>query len=39
MRTAILISALLGLAAAVPRPEPDTDTDNSLDWEEIDACL
>lgn len=39
MRTAILISALLGLAAAVPRPQTDTDTDNSLDWDEIDARL
>lgn len=33
MRTAILISALLGLAAAVPRPQ------DAPNWDAIDVCL
>lgn len=33
MRTAILISALLGLAAAIPRPQ------EAPDWVEVDVRL
>lgn len=32
MRTAILISALLGLAAAIPRPQ------DAPDWDAVDVC-
>lgn len=32
MRSSLLISALIGLAVAVPRPQED------LDWDGIDVC-